>query len=106
MGERRAEKRGSPITGLEFFIMGAIAKAVATVFTYPLQIAQSKLRADKGQNTDPSKRNYKGTVDCLKKIHAQYGTKGWFKGIEAKLWQTVLTAAFQFLTYEKVQLLV
>lgn len=44
-----AERRGSPITSFEFFVMGAIAKAVATVFTYPIQVAQSRLRADRGK---------------------------------------------------------
>mmetsp|Transcript_32116 Transcript_32116/g.39531 ORF Transcript_32116/g.39531 Transcript_32116/m.39531 type:complete len:336 (-) Transcript_32116:693-1700(-) len=96
-----AEKRGTSITSLEFFVMGAIAKALATVFTYPLQIAQSRLRADRGK--EDGTRTHQGTVDVLKKIYAQYGVKGWFKGMEAKLWQTVLTAAFQFLTYEQVQ---
>ena len=35
---RIAETRKSPLTSLEFFIMGAIAKAAATVFTYPVQV--------------------------------------------------------------------
>lgn len=96
---KAAEKRGSGITSLEFFLMGAIAKAVATVFTYPLQIAQSRLRADKEQK-------YTGTADVLRKLHAVKGVFGWFQGIEAKLWQTVLTAAFQFLAYEQVQKIV
>mmetsp|Transcript_9487 Transcript_9487/g.16617 ORF Transcript_9487/g.16617 Transcript_9487/m.16617 type:complete len:323 (+) Transcript_9487:54-1022(+) len=101
-----AEKRGSPITALEFFIMGAIAKAVATILTYPLQLAQSRLRADKGKAGNKKERNYKGTADVLQKIVAEQGVKGVFKGMEAKLWQTVLTAAFQFLTYEQVQKIV
>lgn len=95
-----AKDRNSPISAFEFFIMGAIAKAVATVCTYPLQIAQSKLRADRGQKGE---RQYKGTIDCLIKIRAANGWIGWFKGMEAKLWQTVLTAAFQFLTYEQIK---
>ena len=31
------------------------------------------------------------------------GIQGLFKGMGAKLWQTVLTAAFQFFTYEKIK---
>lgn len=101
-----AEKRGSPISSFEFFVMGAIAKAVATVLTYPLQIAQSKLRADKGKAKDTSQRQFTGTLDCMQKIVAKDGSKGLFRGINAKLWQTVLTAAFQFLTYETISGLV
>ena len=31
---------------------------------------------------------------------------GWFRGMEAKLWQTVLTAAFQFSFYEQIQMFI
>jgi len=99
-----AEKRGSAITSLEFFVMGAIAKAVATVLTYPIQVAQSKLRADRG--TEGKKQSYNGTWDCLQQIYAKDGIAAWFKGMESKLWQTVLTAAFQFLVYERIHQLV
>ena len=37
---------------------------------------------------------------------SQDGFSGWFRGMEAKLWQTVLTAAFQFVTYEQTQMLI
>ena len=30
------------------------------------------------------------------------GIQGCFRGMTVKLWQTVLTAAFQFLAYEKI----
>ena len=99
--EKMSKKRGSPISSLEFFCMGALAKAVATVFTYPIQIAQSQLRADR--KSAKGTRKYEGTFDCLTKIYAVAGFQGWFRGITAKLWQTVLTAAFQFMTYEKLR---
>jgi adenine nucleotide transporter 17 len=96
---RMADRRGYAITSYEFFFMGAVAKAVATVFTYPLQIAQSRLRADRGKSGgNKGSRQYTGTLDCLRKIAAKNGIRGWYKGMEAKLWQTVLTAAFQFTT--------
>jgi len=99
-----AESRKSPITSLEFFCMGAFAKAVATVLTYPVQIAQSQLRNDR--KSPDGKRKYKDSIDCLTKIYQQAGLGGWFRGMNAKLWQTVLTAAFQFMTYEKMRVLV
>lgn len=35
-------------------------------------------------------------------IFRNFGLKGLFKGMEAKLLQTVMTAALMFLTYEKI----
>ena len=102
--ERAAQRRGSPITSLEFFCMGALAKAVATVFTYPVQIAQSQLRNDR--KSKDGTRKYRGTLDCLRKLYAAAGISGLYRGIFAKLWQTVLTAAFQFMTFEKLRVVI
>jgi len=99
-----AEHRGSKITSSEFFMMGALAKTIATIVTYPIQIAQSHLRNDR--KTADGKHKYSGTIDCLVKIFAAAGFEGWFRGMTAKLWQTVLTAAFQFMTYERMRLVV
>jgi adenine nucleotide transporter 17 len=35
------------LSGLVYFLAGAVAKAVATVMTYPLQLVQTKLRVNK-----------------------------------------------------------
>lgn len=102
--QKIAEKRGTPINSFEFFCMGAVSKAIATVLTYPVQIAQSQLRNDK--KSKDGKFKYNGTMDCLAKIYTDAGFAGWFRGIGAKLWQTVLTAAFQFMTFEKIRVLV
>ena len=98
---KAAEARGTAMTSMEFFFMGAVAKMVATLMTYPIQIAQSQLRNDR--KNAKGERKYKDTADCLRKIYAQVGLAGWFRGMTAKLWQTVLTAAFQFMTYEKMR---
>merc|ERR1719273_1977478 len=102
--EAIAKKRNSAITSFEFFCMGALAKAVATLFTYPLQVAQTQLRADR--KNAKGLRNYSGTVDCITKLYRARGYRALFQGLKAKLWQTVLTAAFQFMTYEKIRAVV
>ncbi|XP_012523130.1 peroxisomal membrane protein PMP34 [Monomorium pharaonis] len=82
-----------------FFIMGAIAKTVATSLTYPLQLVQMKLRhGDKYPNLPPDA----GTLQILFHILKKQGISGLYKGMEAKLLQTVLTAALMFLAYEKI----
>ena len=42
------------------------------------------------------------SVFILVSFYRKYGMLGLFKGLEAKLLQTVLTAALMFLLYEKI----
>ncbi|XP_043587414.1 peroxisomal membrane protein PMP34 [Bombus pyrosoma] len=86
-----------------FFVIGAIAKAVATILTYPLQLVQTKLRhGHKYPNLPPNA----GSLEILFYILKRQGVGGLYKGMEAKLLQTILTAALMFLTYEKISRLV
>ncbi|GFQ99808.1 peroxisomal membrane protein PMP34 [Trichonephila clavata] len=82
--------------GLSVFIMGAIAKSISTVLTYPLQIVQSKLR----YGTEKLKKMT--MIQIFAYIIRTSGVKGLYKGLEPKLLQTTLTAAFMFLCYEKI----
>ena len=113
----------------EAFVIAALAKAIATVSTYPLQLTQTLLRLSSNNNSsnrisssssssdDTSDSNekeedtlqgqqqqYKGTMDCLIQLYKRNdaGCAAWFTGMRAKLLQTVLTAAFTFLTYEQI----
>jgi adenine nucleotide transporter 17 len=81
------------ISGLHAFILGALSKAIATLLTYPLQVAQTRLRIEKNQRT---------MLAVLLAIHLDKGFPGLFQGCSAKLAQTVLTAAFMFAFYEKI----
>eukprot|EP00794_Sanderia_malayensis_P009090 gene9090-10060_t len=89
------------ISNLEYFLMGGTAKAVATVLTYPLQLAQCRLRAGRVNGSDNSSKK-QGLMYMLMQIYQSRGILGLFKGLEAKLMQTVLTAALMFLVYEKL----
>ncbi|GIX74053.1 peroxisomal membrane protein PMP34 [Caerostris darwini] len=81
---------------LSVFLIGAIAKSISTVLTYPLQIVQSKLR----YGTEKLKRLT--TIQVFAYIIRTSGVKGLYKGLEPKVLQTTLTAAFMFLCYEKI----
>lgn len=83
-----------PKSAAAFFLIGAAAKAVATVVTYPLQLAQARQRH--GSDGKMS------TAALLLAILKQKGPAALFSGLEAKLLQTVLTAALMFMTYEKI----
>ncbi|XP_059054133.1 peroxisomal membrane protein PMP34-like isoform X2 [Achroia grisella] len=74
------------------FLIAAVAKAVATSLTYPLQLVQSRLRA--GTSLKPLWRDVKSKPSVM------------FRGLEAKLLQTVMTAALMFFIYERLVRLV
>ncbi|CAL1588885.1 unnamed protein product [Knipowitschia caucasica] len=106
-GLKRQLRKGAyrELTSIEVFIIGAVAKAVATTVTYPLQTVQSVLRF--GQFHKSTEQS--NLLSSLKSIKCllinrvrRYGISGLFKGLEAKLLQTVLTAALMFLLYEKI----
>ncbi|KAK0168180.1 hypothetical protein PV327_002006 [Microctonus hyperodae] len=82
-----------------FFAIGAMAKTIATTLTYPLQLVQTKLRH--GHNYDNLPPDA-GTIQMVLYILKKQGIVGLYKGMEAKLLQTVLTAALMFLAYEKI----
>ncbi|KZC08344.1 PREDICTED: peroxisomal membrane protein PMP34 isoform X1 [Dufourea novaeangliae] len=94
-----ASLHGSQPPAWMFFAIGAIAKAVATALTYPLQLVQTKLRHGHKYPNLPPKA---GTLQILLYILKKHGIAGLYKGMEAKLLQTVLTAALMFLAYEKI----
>ncbi|KAK6634134.1 hypothetical protein RUM43_001751 [Polyplax serrata] len=84
---------------LAFFFVGAFSKAVATVMTYPVQLLQAKLRH--GHNYKELRQNA-GMNEIARHILGKYGISGLFKGMEAKILQTVLTAALMFAMYENI----
>lgn len=104
---------------LEAFGLGAIAKAIATIVTYPLQLAQVLLRlqAQDGENDQERastqgnavvaanrRPQYKGTIDCLWRLSSSSSNPiaPLFTGMQAKLLQTCLTAAVTFWSYEQI----
>ncbi|KAF5891815.1 peroxisomal membrane protein PMP34-like, partial [Clarias magur] len=58
--KRKAGKDGRKISSVEIFMIGAIAKAIATTATYPLQIVQSILRF--GQHKSQEKGGLLGSM--------------------------------------------
>jgi len=98
---KTAKTKNRGLTSGEIFFNGAVAKAIATIVTYPVQIAQTRLRAHGGK--DEGREKYKNTLDVLIKLYRSDGILGWFAGMDVKLVQTVLTAAFQFVCYEHIK---
>lgn len=75
---RRQRRRVRPI---EYFVMAAIAKAAATLVTYPLQITQARLQVDRTGMAANGRRKYRGTIDCLRQLFVADGISGWYHGL-------------------------
>eukprot|EP00744_Colponema_vietnamica_P003651 GILI01005563.1.p1 GENE.GILI01005563.1~~GILI01005563.1.p1 ORF type:complete len:341 (+),score=55.79 GILI01005563.1:118-1140(+) len=88
------------LTSLEYLLIGAISKAVATVATYPQQVVKSRLQAR--PEAGPAAVQYTNLLDCLMKIWRIEGPRGFFRGMSSKMVATVLTSGFMFLTYERL----
>ncbi|KAJ2753481.1 hypothetical protein GGH94_003399 [Coemansia aciculifera] len=89
----RFRKLGS----LDFFVLGAISKLAATSITYPYILLKSRMQLKQSKNEG---ERYDSLVDGLRKVVAQEGVAGLYKGIESKLLQSVLTASFLFMSKE------
>ncbi|KAF1774688.1 Mitochondrial carrier domain [Phytophthora cactorum] len=101
----RHSPTGAALSALDIFLLGALAKSFTTVVTYPLQVAQSLMRVQ--QKTPKSvEAEATGLTGCLGQIYADRGVAGYFAGLQAKLLQTVLTAAVSLVTYEKLLALI
>lgn len=92
-------RKPSEISPLTFFAVGATAKAIATFITYPLQLVQTKMRHG---HKYPDLKTDAGTIEMTAYIIRKYGFQGLFKGMEAKVIQTIFTAALMFMTYEQI----
>lgn len=95
--KRRAANAKVELNSLVIFAIGAVAKVVSTCLTYPLQVVQSKLRYGASEDFQA-----KTLHEMLMFILRNQGVAGLYRGLEAKLCQTVLTAALMFVAYEKI----
>ena len=84
------------LPGSLILLIGATAKSISTLITYPLQIVQAKLR-----NGGSDLQNSMNIIQALINQFKYHGFRS-YKGLEAKLIQTVLSTAVMYLFYEKL----
>ncbi|KAJ8099439.1 mitochondrial carrier domain-containing protein [Lipomyces tetrasporus] len=104
---RAVIERRRKLRPLDFFILGAIGKLVATTATYPyitvksrMQVQRRNVEVKDGEKADSEV--YTSTFSALKQIAGQEGWTSLYSGIDSKIVQSVLTSAFLF--YFKEQL--
>jgi len=84
-------KLSAALTDVDFFLLGAISKLVATGSTYPYIVIKSRMQAGNTQSLQ-HKTTFEGVLSILR----NEGIQGLYRGMPSKLVQSVLTAAILF----------
>lgn len=92
--KRTSLRSSKQLSALQLFMMGALAKALATLATYPYQVLKSRLQSQH--------HNYDSTLAAVLSMWKDEGPGSFFEGMSAKMFQTVLNSAFLFLFKERL----
>eukprot|EP00949_MAST-11_sp_MAST-11-sp1_P004535 g4535.t1 len=78
--------------------LGAMSKIFASTTTYPYQVIKSRLQRHLLDGEEP----YKGTLDCARRILANEGWRGFYKGLAPNCMRIAPSAALTFFLYEAI----
>lgn len=98
--KRRLLRDGKTDTNIyEKLVCGGAAGACAQTIAYPGDVTRRRMQANGmlGQ-----KDRYSGLRDCVRKIHAHEGARGFFRGIQVAWLRCIPGAAIQFCVYDYV----
>eukprot|EP00803_Ostreobium_quekettii_P008889 evm.model.scf_1961.1 EVM.evm.TU.scf_1961.1 scf_1961:5384-9815(-) len=92
-------KKGGSIkpSALEVFVVASLAKLGATVCTYPLLLVKNRLQASKAGGL-----RYEGTFDAIYNTFEEEGVFGFYRGMGAKMLQSVFSAALMLVIKEQL----
>jgi adenine nucleotide transporter 17 len=89
----------SRLSAGEVFLLSAIAKAGATVLTYPLLTVKTRMMSARKSDKH---MQYTSVFDAITQIATKEGLAGYYRGIKTKIVQSVLAAALLFMCKEKI----
>jgi adenine nucleotide transporter 17 len=97
----RTDETRADDNAIDPFVNALLAKFLATIITYPIQVVQTRHRAVRTAPGTTQHENH-GWIQDIRNIIRQHGVSGLFRGLESKLLQTCLNSAFMFLMYENL----
>ncbi|KAG0022532.1 ADP/ATP carrier protein [Entomortierella chlamydospora] len=98
----KAFRRKDMTPGL-VFLVGALAKTLATVVTYPYIMAKVRLQWKPSKKDAATHKPYKGAVDVLQRVFAKEGLKGWYTGMQAQISKAVISQALLFMVKDQLE---
>ncbi|KAI5658890.1 hypothetical protein M9H77_27683 [Catharanthus roseus] len=99
------ESSSQALSAFSAFMLGALSKSIATVFTYPAIRCKVMIQAaDTSDDADTkSKKKPRKTVpSVLHAIWRREGVLGFYKGLNAQILKTVLSSALLLMIKEKI----
>ncbi|KAI8085000.1 flavin-adenine dinucleotide transporter [Halteromyces radiatus] len=95
-GDIPKDELNAKLSTMEYLIMAVSSKTTAAVVTYPYQVLRSRL-----QNRE-TKDEYRGVMDCIKKIKSAEGYVGFYKGLAPSIIRVLPGTCITFLVYENM----
>lgn len=106
--ERHADASPVVLSALSAFLLGALSKTVATVITYPairckvlLQAAESEDNEQLREADGIPDKELKSMIDAIHIIWHREGAMGFYKGLQAQILKTILSASIMLMIKEK-----
>ncbi|CAO3613714.1 unnamed protein product [Cunninghamella blakesleeana] len=95
-GETPKDELNAKLSTTEYLLMATSSKVTAAVITYPYQVLRSRL-----QNRE-TRDEYRGVIDCIKKIKSAEGLVGFYKGLAPNVIRVLPGTCITFLVYENM----
>ncbi|KAE8723856.1 Peroxisomal adenine nucleotide carrier 1 [Hibiscus syriacus] len=94
------------LSAFSAFVLGAVAKCIATFVTYPAIRCKVTIQAadldDNDETKEAGSKKKKTVTGALYSIWKREGLLGFYKGIEAQILKTVLSSALLLMIKEKI----
>eukprot|EP00761_Pharyngomonas_kirbyi_P012825 gb/GECH01012852.1/.p1 GENE.gb/GECH01012852.1/~~gb/GECH01012852.1/.p1 ORF type:complete len:320 (+),score=68.20 gb/GECH01012852.1/:1-960(+) len=81
-------------------MLGGVAGSIAQTITYPLDVIRRRMQMDGFSGREPQYRN---TADAFRKVYAQYGVKGFYRGLIPNYLKVIPVVSVSFVVYEKTK---
>ncbi|KAJ0393702.1 hypothetical protein P43SY_007602 [Pythium insidiosum] len=109
---KRSKSMAKSLSALEAFVLGAIARSIATLLLFPYIRAKVILQSKKKKNQAPeledgkcdrASQSSEGIVATLQRVYSEEGPLALYRGLTPELTKGALSSALMLMIKEKIQ---